>query len=301
MNENEFILQDRLGVIRDTINKYGEDKFYIAYSGGKDSTIVHHLVDMALPNNQIPRIYTNTGIEFTSMVKFVERERESDNRIVIIKPTKNIKEMLEEKGYPFKSKLHSQKVSEYQLNHIVFPYLERYLKGTNIDGTPSMYKCPLKLLYQFETKEGEQELKVSNKCCFELKKKPSHKWAKENKKTICITGMRKEEGGARGQLTCLTNNGTKFHPLVPITNEWEEWFISKYNIELCELYYEPFNFVRTGCKGCPYAFDLQEQLETMERLLPNERKQCEIIWKPVYEEYRKVGYRLSKNEEIKLF
>lgn len=25
MTENEFLLQDRLGVIRDTINKYGED------------------------------------------------------------------------------------------------------------------------------------------------------------------------------------------------------------------------------------------------------------------------------------
>lgn len=36
MNENEFILQDRLGVIRDTIHKYGEENFYISFSGGKD-------------------------------------------------------------------------------------------------------------------------------------------------------------------------------------------------------------------------------------------------------------------------
>ena len=25
----------------------------------------------------------------------------------------------------------------------------------------------------------------------------------------------------------------------------------------------------------------------MEKYLPNERKQCELIWKPVYEEYRR--------------
>lgn len=39
----------------------------------------------------------------------------------------------------------------------------------------------------------------------------------------------------------------------------------------------------------------------MEKYLPNERKQCEIIWKPIYEEYRRIGYRLEKYEQIKLF
>lgn len=76
MKENEFLLQDRLGVIRDTINKYGEDNFYISFSGGKDSTVVHHLVDMALPGNKIPRVFSNTGIEYNAIVEFVrERER----------------------------------------------------------------------------------------------------------------------------------------------------------------------------------------------------------------------------------
>lgn len=33
-----------------------------------------------------------------------------------------------------------------------------------------------------------------------------------------------------------------------------------------------------------------------EFLFPNERKQCEIIWKPVYAEYRRLGYRLRKDD-----
>ena len=61
MTENEWLLEDRKNVIKDTINKYGEDNFFIAYSGGKDSTIVHYLVDMAIPNNKIPRVFINTG------------------------------------------------------------------------------------------------------------------------------------------------------------------------------------------------------------------------------------------------
>ena len=66
MTENEFLLEDRIGVIRDTINKWGEENFYLSFSGGKDSTVVHHLLDMALPNNRIPRVFINTGIEYTT-------------------------------------------------------------------------------------------------------------------------------------------------------------------------------------------------------------------------------------------
>ena len=35
--------------------------------------------------------------------------------------------------------------------------------------------------------------------------------------------------------------------------------------------------------------------------MPNERKQCEIIWKPIYDEYRRINYRLKRVEEMKLF
>ena len=69
--------------------------------------------------------------------------------------------------------------------------------------------------------------------------------------------------------------------------------IREREIRLCKLYYPPYNFERTGCKGCPYNIKIQEELDTLERLLPNERKQCEIIWQPVYEEYRKRKYRLK--------
>ena len=72
-------------------------------------------------------------------------------------------------------------------------------------------------------------------------------------------------------------------------------------VALAPLYCQPYNFKRTGCKGCPFSLDLQEQLEIMELYLPNERKQCELIWKPVYDEYRRIGYRLKKCDQIKLF
>jgi 3'-phosphoadenosine 5'-phosphosulfate sulfotransferase (PAPS reductase)/FAD synthetase len=74
--ENNFILLDRLKKIRETITKYGAENFYVSFSGGKDSTVLSALIDMALPDNKIPRVYANTGIEYRMILDFVERERE---------------------------------------------------------------------------------------------------------------------------------------------------------------------------------------------------------------------------------
>ena len=54
-----------------TIKKYGEENFAISFSGGKDSTVLHYLVDMAIPGNKIPRVFINTGIEYSHIVNFV--------------------------------------------------------------------------------------------------------------------------------------------------------------------------------------------------------------------------------------
>ena len=302
MTENEFLLEDRLAVIRDTIAKYGEENFYLSFSGGKDSTVVHHLLDMAIPGNRIPRVFSNTGIEYNAIVEFVrERERE-DNRFVMIQPRKNIKATLEEVGYPFKSKEHSQRVYEYQVKHQIRPYLQRYIDGFQKNGEKKFFQCPQMLRYQFTE---DFKLKVSHLCCREMKKKPLNKWMEENGKTINITGMMKEEGGQRTNIDCIhTKHGkvTKFHPLAKVTKEWEEWFIQTYNIKLCKLYYPPFNFERTGCKGCPFSLTLQKDLSQMDACgMNNERKQCEYLWKPVYDEYRRIGYRLDKEEQMKLF
>lgn len=294
MTDNEFLLFDRLEVIKATINKYGEENFYLSFSGGKDSTVVYHLLDMAIPDNKIPRVFCNTGIEYLEIVKFVKSI--NDERIEIITPKKNIVDTLNKVGYPFKSKEHSLKVGQYQKGSrckSVMKYKEGYFKG-------SKYQCPEMLLYQYE---DDFKLKLSNKCCYEFKKKPFKKWEKENNKGIAITGMMKDEGGQRTSLNCIVyknDKAVKFHPLAKVNKQWCDWFIETYNIEICSLYKPPYNFERTGCKGCPFALRLQEQLALMQMYLPNERIQCETIWEPVYEEYRRIGYRLDKEEQLKL-
>ena len=300
MLTNEFILQDRLQKIKQIINQYGEENFYISFSGGKDSTVLSALVDMALPNNQIPRVYANTGIDLNMVRDFVFDMAKSDDRFIIIKPSVSIKQMLENDGYPFKSKKHSKNVSIYQRHgktQSIKVYLGECPTSNKTDVEPLSFQCPKMLRYQF--KDGFN-LNVSDKCCYRLKEQPMFNYSKENKKPYAIIGIMSSEGGRRMKANCLAFSSKKlkaFQPLVPVTKEWEDWFISEYNIKICDIYYPPFNFDRTGCKGCPFNINLQKDLDVLEKYFPAERKQCEIIWKPVYDEYRRLGYRLKDKKK----
>lgn len=286
--DNDFLLTDRITKIQSVIKKYGEENFYISFSGGKDSTVLHHLVDMAVPGNSIPRVYADTGIELKVIRDFVLKLKSDDDRFVMIKPSVPIKKMLAEDGYPFKSKEHSEYVDIYQRNGIT-KTADRYLHPAKERET---FGCPKKLRYQFT---DECSLRISDKCCFRMKEEPLARWQKENEKRYAIVGIMRDEGGRRNRAKCLafSSSGTleRFQPLSVMSKEWEDWFIKEYHIELSNAYTK-YGFKRTGCKGCPFNPNLQDDLDMLSDYFPAERKQCEDIWKPVYDEYRRIGFRL---------
>lgn len=217
-----------------------------------------------------------------------------------MQPSVPIKPMLEKEGYPFKSKRHSKTLDIYQRLGRTESVVRYLGEATDKEPWSSSLSCPKSLRFQFD--EG-YTLRVSDKCCKRMKEEPLDKWAKENNKIYTINGIMRSEGGRRFNAECLAFMGDRlkaFQPLAPMTKEWEEWFIEKYNVELSKIYLSPYKLERTGCKGCPFARHLQEELDTLERYFPEERKQCEIIWKPVYEEYRRLNYRLKENRQMKL-
>ena len=168
--DNELLLFDRLEVIKATNEKYDLEKnAYISFSGGKDSTILHWLIDKALPNNKIPRVFINTGIEYDFIREFVFKLAEKDSRFVILQPSKPIKKMLEDNGYPFKSKQHSHNLMLYQKhNKEKFKEIKKV-----IDDNPSLLKdydfihslpIGVKTLvkYYYGVRERERELYLFN-------------------------------------------------------------------------------------------------------------------------------------------
>lgn len=290
----EYTEFERIAKVQNVIHEYGEQNFAISYSGGKDSNVLSTLVDLAVPGNRIPRVYINTGIELKAVSDFVKKKAETDIRIHIVSPQRNIRETLETYGYPFKSKDHSNTVYSwynYGMTESIRGYVER--TGSKFN---EKHGCPYNLRYQFT---AENKLLISDKCCYEMKEKPLTEWKKQMGKKYDMIGIRKAEGGRRRTAQCLVFRGDNlkaFQPLAPVSDEWEEWFIAKHNIKLPEVYYPPYSFDRTGCKGCPFNIELQAELDVLKEKMPAEYKQCEIIWKPVYDEYRRLGYRLRKEE-----
>ena len=64
-----------------------QGQVYIAFSGGKDSTVLLDLVRKLYPN--VPAVFSNTGLEFPEIVEFKERFNLSAN-CPIVSPSKTI-------------------------------------------------------------------------------------------------------------------------------------------------------------------------------------------------------------------
>ena len=288
-DDNDFLLFDRVEKIKDVFNQYGIENFCISYSGGKDRTVLSTLIDIAVPDNKIPRVFMHTGIELNSVVDFVHKKSKEDTRFHIITPKNSIKKTLEKYGYPFKSKEHSELLSYFQKGSLS-PWIFKYILGNG------RYSCPKILKCQFDY---EYKLKISDRCCLEMKEKPLHLWKDKTGYKYEIIGIRRAEGGRRSRATCLAFEKGKlksFQPLAPVNDGFIEWMVNQFVIDLPIIYYPPYNFERTGCKGCPFNPNLQRDLDVLDKYFPEERKQCEVIWKPVYDEYRRLGYRLRKED-----
>lgn len=160
--EFEFDLEDRVAKIR-AVNEQRDllNNSYYSYSGGKDSDVGSELLDIALPGNNIPRVFVNTGIEHRAIRQHVLKKAQSDKRFVIITPKVNIKKMLNSEGYPFKSKQHSQNYGVYFRNKSTIQELVKKIENNPklaadydfIHNLPRGTKSIIK--YIFGTRERE--------------------------------------------------------------------------------------------------------------------------------------------------
>ena len=84
--------------IREWVNHYGEDGVCVAFSGGKDSTVLLHIVRSLYPN--IRAVFSDTGLEYPSIRDFVKTIPNVD----WVKPELTFREIVFQYGYPLFSK-----------------------------------------------------------------------------------------------------------------------------------------------------------------------------------------------------
>lgn len=80
------------------MNVYGENGCFVSYSGGKDSTVLIHLVRRICPD--IPAVYVDTGLEYPEV-----RRMAIANANVVLKPKMKFSDVISKYGYPVVSRI----------------------------------------------------------------------------------------------------------------------------------------------------------------------------------------------------
>ncbi len=261
MNKDLIILKQRqalpLGAkiiltnrrIREWYEHY-KGKVYVAFSGGKDSTVLLHLVRKLYPD--VPAIFVDTGLEYPEIKEFV---RSFDNRI-ILRPEMIFTKVLEEYGYPVVSKKVARMIRDLQ-NPTEKNKASRklYLEGIKKDGTESkFFKLPKKWY-----KLINAPFKVSEQCCNVMKKKPFKKYEKESGRkpfigTMTEDSMQRESSYIK-QGGCNNFNSCKSTP-ISFWLQKDIWsYIKSKRLNYCKIY--DTGVSNTGCIYCMFGVHLE--------------------------------------------
>lgn len=258
--------------IKQWVDYWGVDGVYVAFSGGKDSTVLLHLVRQLYPN--VPAVFVDTGLEYPEIKRFVN----TVDNVTILRPELRFDKVIEEYGYPIISKSVA-KVIEICRNcekrgKKDTSYQKRLSGEYVVNGKKSLFNCEKwKFLLN-------APFKISHKCCDIMKKKPIKKYRKD-------TGRK----GILGIMACesvlrtakyLENGCNAFNAKEPNSQPmafWLEQDVLKYlydnKIPYASIYGQivPHNGIyittgekRTGCMFCAFGCHLEKSPNRFERM-----------------------------------
>lgn len=291
-------------------------------SGGSDSDIMLDLF-CRIDKSKVTFVFFNTGLEYTATKEHLKYLQEKyDIKIEIINAKKPIPITCKEDGQPFLSKQVSEWIERLQRHNFKwedktfeelykeYPKCKAALRWwCNEWGEDSKFN----INYNKGLKEfmiiNPPKFKISPKCCKYAKKEPVHDFINNNDFNLNCYGVRKAEGGARSTAykNCFTNNAEnedidEYRPIFwykDITKRiYEEFFGIKHS--KC---YTEYGMKRTGCAGCPFNQDFEEELKIIQDHEPKLFKAVNNIFKDSYDytrKYRKFAKEnfKSRNEQI---
>lgn len=249
--------------------KSGGKGVYVAFSGGKDSQVLLHLVRSMFPNTVA--VFADTKLEFPEIRK---RVKTFDN-VIWTKPTKMFKDVVKEDGFAIGSKKISRMISDLQ-NPTSKNEASRnlYLTGIKRDGTKSnVFKLPKKW-----EKLQNAPFKVSGKCCDYFKKEPFKIYEKETEKKVILGTTASESEFRRVSYMKTGCNSFGRNAMCRPLSIWTEqdiWDYAELNgLKFCDVYYDRYledgTFIqgekRTGCVVCCFGITEEKGENRIQRL-----------------------------------
>ena len=248
-----------------------DDQCYVAFSGGKDSTVLLDLVWSINP--RIPAVFVDTGLEYPEIREFV---KSYGDRVVWLKPKMPFNQVIEKYGYPVVSKEQSQFISEARRSKSINLIATR-LYGNKAGRGKVSKKWDHLLIAPFN---------VSHKCCAIMKKDPSKRYEKETGRSP-IVGTMASESQLRLQkykeVGCNAFEAKRptSQPLSFWTDEdvWE--YLKEYDVPYSKIY--DMGFTRTGCMFCMFGVHMEKGTNRFQRMYHSHPKQWNYCTKPVSE------------------
>lgn len=232
---------------------YYNGQVYISFSGGKDSTVLLHLVRELYP--KVPAVFVDTGLEYPEIRGFVK----SIQNVVWLKPKTTFKEVIEKYGYPVVSKENAQKIDEIRNTKSSILRDIRLYGDTKGNGKlPEKWKTLI-----------DAPFKISNKCCNIMKKSPIKSYENRTGRKPFV-GTMAEESALR-TISYLAHGCNSFDTKRPMSTPmgfWKEqdvWeYIKKYNLSYSHIY--DMGYERTGCMFCMFGVHLEKGENRFQRM-----------------------------------
>lgn len=233
------------------VDSWGVDGVYVAFSGGKDSTVLLDIVRKLYPS--ITAVFSNTGLEFPEIVKFVR----TYPNVVELRPKLPFHKVVEKYGWPVISKNVSMAISRYR-NTKRQDQRDYRLNGKIVNGKKlTAGTIPKKWQHMIHA-----PFKISEACCQHLKKNPFKKFEK-------TTGLKPLIGIMAGdsnirQRDILSRGCNVYEAKAPQSRPLARWvekdiyeYIREFSLPICEVY--KWGYDRTGCMFCMYGLHQEEK------------------------------------------
>ncbi|WP_225893400.1 phosphoadenosine phosphosulfate reductase family protein [Clostridium botulinum] len=290
------------------------EKILCSISGGSDSDIMMDLF-CRINKDKVKFVFFDTGLEYQATKDHLKELEDKYNiEIAWIRAKKPIPITCKEYGQPFLSKQVSEWIERLQRHNFKWvdkSFSELYKEYPKCKAALRWWcdefgeDSKFNIRYNKGLKEfmisNPPKFKISPKCCKYAKKDPVHEFIKDNDFDLNCYGVRKAEGGARSTAykNCFTNNAEsgaidEYRPIFWYKDSTKKIYEEHFRVAHSKCYSE-YGLKRTGCAGCPFNKEFEEELKIIYNNEPKLFKAVTNIFKDSYDYTRRYREFVNQN------